>query len=517
MGTVTSSQWQNAEVIGTSIANSTGYFAATATIPMANAGSHYISIEDSQTNLIITVNMSPGSLYISPASGPGGISVKFTGSNYPPSSPVTILYLDPTFGTWNTFGSTNSDASGNIQFNAQIPDLDQSLGSSDSPQTTNPVSFSTESQGWIYAYANYNEYARGLLTVGTQTATGLYGNGTNLASTVIVQPGESLTISGEWFHPNDVIYIRWDGTAVVGTVTSSQWQNAEVIGTSIANSTGYFAATATIPMANAGSHYISIEDSQTNLIITITLSQTPTSTPSPSPTTNPAPAPSPTPYPSPTATPIPASSPTPKPTVTTTPSPLSTLPPTPTPAPTLSPTPTPTTSPSPTAAQTPAPTPTTTTILATTDTGSTVELAICGNVTCTQMSNVTISTNPSTSSTTVSFTVTGESGTAGFGNITIPKSAVPYGTTPTIYIDNQPAQSQGYTQDGSNYYVWYTTHFSTHEVSVVFTVSSSIPEFPSILILTLLVATTLAVTVEYRKKAKHVPIHAKTQNLTSRD
>jgi hypothetical protein len=30
----------------------------------------------------------------------------------------------------------------------------------------------------------------------------------------------------------------------------------------------------------------------------------------------------------------------------------------------------------------------------------------------------------------VSFTVTGESGTTGFSNITIPKSAVPYGTTP---------------------------------------------------------------------------------------
>ena len=63
------------------------------------------------------------------------------------------------------------------------------------------------------------------------------------------------------------------------------------------------------------------------------------------------------------------------------------------------------------------------------------------------MSNVTIATNQSAKTTTVSFTVTGESGTTGFGNITIPKSAVPYGTTPTIYIDGQPAQNQGYTQD----------------------------------------------------------------------
>jgi hypothetical protein len=91
------------------------------------------------------------------------------------------------------------------------------------------------------------------------------------------------------------------------------------------------------------------------------------------------------------------------------------------------------------------------------------------------MSNVTIATNQSATSTTVSFTVTGESGTTGFGNVTIPKSAVPYGTTPTIYIDGQPAQDQGYTQDSNNYYVWYTTHFSTHQVSIVFTTTAPSP------------------------------------------
>jgi hypothetical protein len=71
----------------------------------------------------------------------------------------------------------------------------------------------------------------------------------------------------------------------------------------------------------------------------------------------------------------------------------------------------------------------------------------------------------------LSFTVTGQSGTTGFGNVTIPKNAVTNGTTPRIYIENQPSQNQGYTQDINNYYVWYTTHFSTHEVSIVFTLT----------------------------------------------
>ena len=44
-----------------------------------------------------------------------------------------------------------------------------------------------------------------------------------------------------------------------------------------------------------------------------------------------------------------------------------------------------------------------------------------------------------------------------------------------MYIDGQPAQNQGYTQDNDNYYVWYTTHFSTHQISIVFTASSPNP------------------------------------------
>ena len=109
-----------------------------------------------------------------------------------------------------------------------------------------------------------------------------------------------------------------------------------------------------------------------------------------------------------------------------------------------------------------------TTVQAITTSGSTIDLSLSGNITSTQINNATITQNQSAASTIVSFTVTGTSGTTGFGNITIPKTAVPYGTTPKIYIDGQQTQNQGYTQDSSNYYVWYTTHFSTHQISIVF-------------------------------------------------
>ena len=133
----------------------------------------------------------------------------------------------------------------------------------------------------------------------------------------------------------------------------------------------------------------------------------------------------------------------------------------------------------PTTTQTPSPTPLATVVPATTESGATVDLSISGNITSSQMSNVTIATDQSTASTTLSFTVTGESGTIGFGNITIPISAVTYGTTPTIYIDGQIAPNQGYTQDSNNYYVWYTTQFSTHQISIVFTTTPNITPVPS--------------------------------------
>jgi uncharacterized protein YkwD len=260
---------------------------------------------------------------------------------------------------------------------------------------------------------------------------------------------------------------------------------------------------------------------------TPTLEPTPTPTPTATPTATPTPTLEPTPTPTPTATPTPTLEPTPTPTLTPIPSPTDTLtpvststPPIPTVAPTQAPAPTPTAAPTPTStisptqtppssaapSQTPAtsstptgaltqaspsisastppptasPTPilTPATVRATTNTGSTVDLAISGNITVSQMSNVAIATNQSANSTTISFTVTGQSGTTGFGNVTIPKNAVLCGTMPTVYIDNQPAQNQGFTIDNSSYYVWYTTHFSTHQVTIVLTTSNP-PESPT--------------------------------------
>ena len=157
------------------------------------------------------------------------------------------------------------------------------------------------------------------------------------------------------------------------------------------------------------------------------------------------------------------------PTPTSTPSPTATqnLAPAQTPKPSDTPTQTP--SPTPTPSSTPLPT----AVPAKVDNGATVELVIIGNITSSQISNATITTNQTTITSTVSFTITGPNGTVGFGNMTIPKTAIEYGTTPVIYIDGQQAPNQGFTQDTNNFYVWYTTQFSTHQMAIQFTVPST--------------------------------------------
>ena len=133
-------------------------------------------------------------------------------------------------------------------------------------------------------------------------------------------------------------------------------------------------------------------------------------------------------------------------------------------APDPAPTPTPTPSPTPT----PTPSTQTSTVNATNEKGAKINLSISGNMTSQQISNVKITPNKSSKTIAISFTVSGEKGDTGLGNVTIPKSAVDFGTSPTIYIDGAKAAEQGYSQDDSNYYVWFTTHFSSHDVSIVF-------------------------------------------------
>ena len=112
--------------------------------------------------------------------------------------------------------------------------------------------------------------------------------------------------------------------------------------------------------------------------------------------------------------------------------------------------------------------------------GASISLAISGNITSLQISGAQIDTDQDANTTTLSFILTGQSGDTGFSEITIPESVIVYGTTPAVFIDDQLAQDQGYSEDGKNFTVWYTTQFfNTQQISIVFATITSTPVTPT--------------------------------------
>jgi outer membrane protein assembly factor BamB len=221
---------------------------------------------------------------------------------------------------------------------------------------------------------------------------------------------------------------------------------------------------------------------------------TPQPTPAPTPTNYPIQTPTPTPTPTPKPTHVPTINPTTAPTQTTTN--------TPTAHPTATATPRPSQTPNCSSA-----------IKATTNQGTKIEFSIAGNITSAQISNATLTTNQTTSKTTIAFTLTGQTGTTGFANITIPKNAILYGGVPTIYIDGVMTPNQGLAVDDTNVYVWFETRFSVHQIEIIFDTGTPTPsprnarfqslglvEITSLTLMFILASTAIIVIMRSRRK-----------------
>ncbi len=142
------------------------------------------------------------------------------------------------------------------------------------------------------------------------------------------------------------------------------------------------------------------------------------------------------------------------------------------------PTPTSSTSPNPTSTPSPTQIPNSVILTTLTESGKNATLIFQGDITSSSISSITINTDGSNTTTTISLAVVAQSNTNGFDNITIPISAVPYGTIPTVYVNNGVAQNQGYTHDSKNYYVWFKTGYSTYELSIAFETKTAPSDFP---------------------------------------
>jgi hypothetical protein len=92
---------------------------------------------------------------------------------------------------------------------------------------------------------------------------------------------------------------------------------------------------------------------------------------------------------------------------------------------------------------------------------------VSGNISASQYSNFTPTVDANGKLTSLAWSVTGPPNTTGQGRITIPKTLVTVGLGPVVLIDNIPVGIT-VTQDSSNYYITYTTRFSTHQVVLEF-------------------------------------------------
>jgi hypothetical protein len=238
-----------------------GYDWINGTIPTSVAGGRYffkafadlstpVPVSDTDVTVV-------GAVHVTPASGPGGAAITLDGYAFTASSSANITYLNPVTSEWTSIvNNTPTDASGHFTYATFAPELLQNQPTGDSAALFDSIVFRAQDNNdsaYYNATTSFHEFRRGLAQFSNAAAAGLYGNNTDLTSSVLVVAGRSVSIVGNWFTPG-IISLRWDEAS---------------LDTAVADSSGYFSKTVTVPAATVGSHTVSFSDANTNFIVTI--------------------------------------------------------------------------------------------------------------------------------------------------------------------------------------------------------------------------------------------------------
>ncbi len=197
-------------------------------------------------------------LQVTPSEGPAGAAVSLNGESFTTGSTVDIEYLNPTTSTWTLIVEDLPTSAGGFTYSTTAPDLLQNNPAGDNTALYENVIFKATDNSNGHTYNTtmpYTEWRRGINQVGSEEATGLFGNNTDLSSTVFVQNGQSLTVAGEWFNP--------------GTATLT-WDDSASLGTAAIDATGSFTATVTAPTSAAGRHKLTVNDGASDFCLTLT-------------------------------------------------------------------------------------------------------------------------------------------------------------------------------------------------------------------------------------------------------
>ena len=210
-------------------------------------------------NLSLIYSLAPTTLTVSPTSGSASNIITLNGIGFAGNS-VNISYLNPITQSWIPIAN-QALTSENFSYITNAPDLLQNNPAGDNQPLFDKIVFRVQDNSNGNSYnttSSYTEWRRGLTQIGNSIATGLFGNNTDLASTLFVENGQSIAVSGRWFSPGTASFL-WDNTASLGTATIDE--------------TGMFNANVQVPTTTAGPHNLTVNDG--NCVFSLNLTRLP--------------------------------------------------------------------------------------------------------------------------------------------------------------------------------------------------------------------------------------------------
>jgi len=183
-----------------------------------------------------------------------------SGIGITPSSSVNITYLNPTNSSWLPLINNYDTVAGAFTYSFNAPDLLRNIPAGDTQPQFDSIIFRAQdnSSGRYYnTTVAYTEWRRGLTQLSGTSATGLFGNNTDLDATTFVQNGQSIVVAGQWFNTvNGAVSLLWDGTLSLGTAAI--------------DGTGFLNATVQVPTTTAGQHTLTIDDGASVFCVNLT-------------------------------------------------------------------------------------------------------------------------------------------------------------------------------------------------------------------------------------------------------
>jgi len=228
--------------------NTTGYFVKAYTGSPSN-------LPVSQTR----IGIYPGSLTITPTSGPAGQIITVSGAGFSSNGAVEIYYTYHVAGSSATVTNhtiVTANSAGQVSTQIPAPELKLETPATHGPYPSpyNLISFSaqdTQTGLLIYSPFSFTELPREFTviayyspaTAGWVKVTGPFYNGT--LTNVPFYETEPIKVSGNYFDPNSQVKLYFDGS---------------LLATAPTNSTGGFTASANVPIVPAGTYTVNATD-----------------------------------------------------------------------------------------------------------------------------------------------------------------------------------------------------------------------------------------------------------------